>query len=114
MNNDSDIISGEDHTQGTVTKFNDVLNECNLFDTWRLFNQDIKECTWSKRNPFVARRLDYILTSSTVFDKTRECNIISVPMSDHRGCGIAILLSEVVKGPGYWKFNNSLLEAINE
>ena len=46
-------------------------------------------------------------------DKTRECNIISVPMSDHRGCVIAILLSEVVKGPGYWKFNNSLLEDIN-
>ena len=34
-------------------------------------------------------------------------------MSDHRGCGIAILLSEVVKGPGYWKFNNSLLDDIN-
>ena len=46
-------------------------------------------------------------------DKTRECNIISVPVSDHRGCVIAILLSEVVKGPGYWKFNNSLLEDIN-
>ena len=53
------------------------------------------------------------MISSTVFDKTRECNIISVPMSDHRGCGIAILLSEIVKGPGYWKFNNSLLEDID-
>ena len=72
-----------------------------------------KEYTWSKINPFVARRLDYILTSSTVFDKTRECNIISVPVSDHRGCGITVLLSEIVKGPGYWKFNNSLLEDIN-
>ena len=45
LNNDSDIISGENHAQGTVTKFNDVLNECNLFDTWRLFNPDIKEYT---------------------------------------------------------------------
>ena len=27
-----------------------------------------------------------------------------------RGCGITILLSEVVKGPGYWKINNSLLD----
>ena len=57
--------------QGTITKFN-VLNECNLFDTWRLLNPDIKEYTRSKRNPFVARRLDYILTSSIVFDKTRD------------------------------------------
>ena len=67
MNNDSNIISGENHARGTVTKFNDVLNECNLFDTWRLYNPDIKEYTWSKRNPFVVRRLDYILTSSTFF-----------------------------------------------
>ena len=66
-----------------------------------------------KRNPFVARRLDYILTSSTVFDEKRECNIVSVLMSDHRGCGIAVLLSEIVKGPGYWMLNNSLLEDIN-
>ena len=87
------------------------MNECNLFDTWRLYNPDIKEYTWSKGNPFVARRLDSILTSSTLFDKTRECNIISVPMSDQ--CGIAILLSEIVKVPGYWKFNNSLLEDID-
>ena len=43
----------------------------------------------------------------------QECSIILVPMSDHRGCCIAILLSEVVKGPGYWKFNNSLLDNIN-
>ena len=34
------------------------------------------------------------------------------PSVNHRGSGIAILLSEVVKGPGYWKFN-SLLEDIN-
>ena len=43
----------------------------------------------------------------------QECNIIQFgPSVNHRGCGIAILLSEVVNGPGYWKFNNSLLEDI--
>ena len=30
-------------------------------------------------------------------------------MSDHRGCLIHIKFTEVVKGNGYWKFNNSLL-----
>ena len=81
------------------------------FDRRRLFNPDIKEYTLSKRNPFAARRLDYIWTSSTVFDKTRVQYYFG-PSVSHRGCGIAILLSEVVKGPGYWKFNNSLLEDI--
>ena len=79
------------------------------FDKRRLCNPDIKEYTLSKRNPFVARRLDSILTSSTVFDKTRVQYYFG-PSVSHRGCGIAILLSEVVKGPGYWKINNSLLD----
>ena len=115
----TDIISGANDVQGTLTKFNDVLNDCNLFDTWRLFNPDIKEYTWSKRNPFAAKRFGlyfHRFPRVCVFflDKTRECNIISVPMSDHRGCDIVILLSEVVKGQGHWKFNNSLFEDINQ
>ncbi len=83
------------------------------FDKRRLFNPDIKEYTLLKRNPVVARRLDYILTSSTVFDKTRVRYYFGPSVINHRGCGIVILFSEVVKGPGYWKFNNSLLEDIN-
>ena len=82
------------------------------FDKRRLFNPDIKEYTLSKRTPFVARTLDYSLTSSTFFEKTRVQYYFG-PSVSHRECGIAILLSEVVKGPGYWKFNNSLLEDIN-
>ena len=70
------------------------------FDTQTLFNPDIKEYTLSKRNPFAARRLDYIWTSSTVFDKTRVQYYFG-PSVNHRGCGIAILLSEAVKGPGH-------------
>jgi len=46
------------------------------------------------------------------FEKTRVQYYFG-PSVSHRECGIAILLSEVVKGPGYWKFNNSLLEDIN-
>lgn len=72
-------------------------------------NPDHREYTWSKRTPFVAGRLDYILTNSGIFDKTIDCHIVSVPMSDHRRCLIHIKFMEVVKGNGYWKFYNSLL-----
>ena len=65
----------------------------------------------SKRNPVAARRLDSVLMSSTFFDKIRV-QYYFVPSVSHRGSGIAILLSEVVKGLGYWKFN-SLLEDTN-
>ena len=58
LKNDVDIISVE----RVVLKFNDLLSDCDLHDTWRLFHPEGKEYISCKRNPFVARRLDYILT----------------------------------------------------
>ena len=81
----------------TVKKFNDILSGFDLYDTWRLFHGDSKAFTWSKRFPFVARRLDYILSTSSVFDKITDCHIISVPTSDHRGCFIHVKLNEIAK-----------------
>ena len=50
------------------------------------------------------------MTSSGVFDKTIDCHIVSIQMSDHRGIFfIDVKFTDIVKGNGYWKFNNSLL-----
>ena len=110
LKHDLDIISGEKHVERVVLKFNDLLSDCDLHDTWRLFHPEGKEYTWCKGNPFVARRLDYILTNSMCFDKTIECNIHSVASTDLRGCSVLVKFAEIERGPGYWKFNNSLLK----
>lgn len=112
LDNKLDIVSGEKHHLDAVTKLNHLVESCDLYDTWRSFNPHLKEFTWSRRNPFVARRLDYIFTSSDIFDKVLNCDIVSVPFSDHRGCSVQIKVSETVRGNGYWKFNNLLLEDI--
>ena len=54
LNNDSDRIRGEKHAERTVLKLNTVLHNYDLHDTRLLFNTDCRECTWSKRTPFVA------------------------------------------------------------
>ena len=64
----------------------------------------------TKNTPFVARRLDYILTNSLLFDKTIKCNIHSIASTDHRGSSVLIKFAEIERGPGYWKCNNSLLK----
>ena len=109
LSNDLDIISGEKHSENTVNKFNELIGNLDLYDTWRLFNPQDKEFTWFRNNPFIARRLDYVLTNANLFDKTIDCNIHSVPSTDHRGCSILIKFSNIERGPGLWKFNNSLL-----
>ena len=58
LKSDLDIISGEKHAERVVLKFNDLLRDCDLHDTWRLFHPEDKEYTRCKKNTFVARRLD--------------------------------------------------------
>ena len=74
------------------------------------FSKQNTEYTWCKKNRFDARKLDYLLTNSMLFDKTIECNIHSIASTDHRECSVLIKYAEIDRGPGYWKFNNSLLK----
>ena len=111
LDNNKDIITGQRHKPETVRKFNDLIDRCDLYDTWRLFNPETKEYTWSRHQGqgVVSRRLDYLFVSNDVFNHVTESNIVSVPFSDHRGCVIKIQENKIVKGRGYWKFNNALL-----
>ena len=111
LDNNKDIITGQGHKPETVRKFNDLIDRCDLYDTWRLFNPETKEYTWSRhqRQDVVSRRLDYLFVSNEVLNHVTESNIVSVPFSDHRGCVIKIKENEIVRGKGFWKFNNALL-----
>ena len=112
MNNEKDIISGEKHPPSLVKAFNELAESCELYDLWRILNNDDKEYTWSRyRNgKFIARRLDYFLLSEAAVNTTSDISNFSVPSTDHRGIEIMIKCSESNKGPGYYKFNNSLLD----
>lgn len=112
LDNNLDIISGERHATSVVDSFNNLTHDCDLHDVWRVFNRDLKEYSWSRRtrDTFIARRLDYILINREALDITSETNFFSVPSSDHRGICIELKITENERGPGYFKFNNSLLK----
>ena len=109
IDNEIDIIAGEKHNRETVKTFNDMIDSSNIFDAWRLFHPNEKKFSWSTKNPFIARRLDYVFVSENIFDMVTECSLVSMPFSDHRGCFIHVKENEIIRGRGYWKFNNSLL-----
>ena len=81
LDNERDIISGDQHNARNVHKFNDFVLKSELNDVWRLFNAEQKEYTWSRKNPFTARRLDYILSTDTIFNHIHDCSIHSVVRS---------------------------------
>lgn len=112
MSNDVDIISGEKHSAALVSAFNDFVDECDLSDAWRSFNPHTSEYTWSRisQGKLTARRLDYVFLSDAAHNNATEAEIYSVPSSDHRGVYVSLRSADVARGPGYWKFNNSLLK----
>lgn len=79
-----------------------------LVDIRRLRNQLKKEYTW-RRNK-TASRLDLILVNDAMCKKVVESKIESIALSDHRIVSCDLDLNRVKRGPGFWRFNNALLE----
>ena len=60
-------------------------------------------------------RLDYLLVSEQLKQCVEDCKIIPNIHSDHSALALSVLFdeSELPRGPGFWKFNNSLLSDTN-
>ena len=110
LDNHSDIISGQPHKNEEVRCFNHMINALGLKDSWRALHDTEKDFTWSRCNPFIARRLDYCFVSEDIFQSCSTCDHLSVPNSDHKVITMKLDESNFVRGPGYWKFNNSFLK----
>ena len=111
----ADNIAGLPHHKREIATFKDTLAHKDIFDVWRANNRDIKEYTWSRPTPFTARRIDHILCDST--HKTTTSSIESFPHSDHKLVKAHVIINNFKRGPGFWKWNSSLLsetEFVNE
>ena len=108
--NNMDIITGEAHNYREVSAFNQLIANVDLHDIWRILHENDKEYTWCRQNPFTARRIDYILASPTTLPSVESAEIRSFAFSDHRAVELVLKFHNFIRGPSYWKFNNSLLK----
>ena len=109
LNPDLDIITGEKHPQSEINSLKNLVSSLELIDSWRNLNHAEKEYTFSTNSPFIARRIDYIFISDSLLDNLQHSTIISAPFTDHRAVETYFSFHNFIKGPSYWKFNNSLL-----
>ena len=98
-----------------------LKDSLNFYDAWSIFHGQEKEFSGSGySSPWKARRLDYVLVSSILFNKVIASEMFPVPNTDHCGVEIELHLHAIKRGPSYWTFNKSLLkycdyvEMINE
>lgn len=88
-----------------------IIEQFDLIDIWRLKNPDKKRYTWRQQTPPISCRLDYFLISNTLQDNAHGVDILPAIKSDHSPISLHLRKNnEVCRGRGYWKFNSSLLE----
>ena len=102
------------HNNGKASEYIKMyMEEFNMFDVWRTRNGDKKEYTWFKRGhgktSTQASRIDFFLISAGLMSKIENVNITSCSRTDHSLVTLEIRNQEVIRGPGSWKFNDSLL-----
>ena len=61
------------------------------------------------------RRLDYLLIPNDLQFEVKNCEVLAPLQSDHSPVFLKFKSSvdESIKGPGHWKFNNSLVNEVN-
>ena len=88
-----------------------AMNELDLIDIMRDLHPKKKMFTYESKQYKSKSRLDFFLISN----KLKQCiskTSIRIPVrSDHKAVGLQLKLSVgKLRGPGTWKFNNTLLE----
>ena len=89
--------------------FMSFTNENALVDIWRVKNPNKLEYTWFKNNPFKCGRLDMLFVNAHLVSSVREAAIKPGYRTDHCFVALTLQIAEIEKGPGIWKFNESML-----
>ena len=94
----------------SVDQIKALMAEFDLIDIWRVRNPTYRKFTWRRSKPVTLRRLDYFLVSSHMELDIASCGFYTQIQSDHSPVFLKISpLADAYRGPGYWKFNNSLV-----
>ncbi|PIK36905.1 pol-like protein [Apostichopus japonicus] len=84
-----------------------------LIDIWRERNPLSKHFTWSSNVTHgIHCRLDFFLVSRNLANSTSNVRISPGIQSDHSFVHLKFSIHSAKRGPGYWKFNNSLLDDV--
>ena len=98
--------------QRVVEEINKLRNLYDLNDIWRFLNPSVEQFTWRNKSFKIQCRLDFFLISTKLNVLTDKCKIVYTPETDHSAILLHIKSDELKhkRGPGFWKFNQSLLQ----
>ena len=80
-----------------------------LIDIWRYLHPDQSGFTWARHLMRSYSRLDIFLIQENLLQYIDKISIYPKFLSDHSPVVLNLAFSFSKRGPGYWKFNNALL-----
>ena len=100
-----------DIRKASTIELKTLIKTHNLLDSWHHKNPDSFGPTWANPSMKIQCRLDYLFVSNQSNNRICESKINLNIYSDHSAVVLSISFSEyeTPRGPGFWKFNNSLL-----
>ena len=87
----------------------EIKNDFNLVDPWRIYHPNDNKYTWNRKNPIKQARLDFFLISEELMTMVERVDIIPGYRTDHAIIKLELRVTEMERGKGVWRFNNSLL-----
>ena len=101
--------------QKSVAKLLELKQEYDLCDIWRIRNPPKTLDTFIQNHSsgIINRRLDYIFISNKLQEFSNDTGVIPAFKTNHSSVLITSSNYNFSKpGPGLWKFNNSLIQAL--
>ena len=110
---DKDKKGGNAVTQkvSVIKEIEELCTSYNLVDIWRRLNPLLESYTWRNKSHKIQCRLDFFLISEELANLHATCKIFHAPETDHSAISLHLQArrKKQHRGPGFWKFNNSLL-----
>lgn len=110
-----DIKGGRGCSHPKATEYlNEYMSQNDLVDIWRVLNPDLFRSTFIQKQTSVAsalmERIDFFLIESSLQQFVDKVDINPAFASDHAIPCLDLNICSQPPGPGYWKFNNQLLD----
>ena len=87
------------------------MQQHHLIDIWRGQNPQTFQFTWKRLQPSpIFVRLDYIIISEMLQQTVADAYVDPGFKTDHSIPVTSLCFTDMQRGPGFWKFNTSLLE----
>ena len=94
-----------------------IKEEANIVDVYRLLHPDEQKFTCIKnnqsKNEVSFSRIDFFLVSKALLTNIGTADIMPGYKSDHAIPYLTMKYEQSIRGPGFWKINNSLLKEQN-